>query len=428
MKSKISTIIAAGALAMAAVSCSEKWEPAPTGGQGQLSLSSMGLDVNTAATSRADVAVDTRNFLVEVANSADGSTTEYVYGTMPEVITLPAGMYKVNVRSHEPQNAEWNNPYYAGSSREFEIKSNEITEVGTVTCTFQSLKVSVTYDDDLKAVMGDDCTVTVEANCGGSTGTLVFVPTETRAAFYKVVEGSTTMVATFSGTVSGQQVEEVLVFSDVAAGQHRRINYTLSQPPIPPSPSGELNPGTISVDGTVTDEDINGGVTPDDEQTIDPGVRPGDEDNDNPNPDSDPDPDDPETPVATFSNGEGSTLNFEGVNDANTYSGNAIVVINCTEGIANLKVKIDSDGLTPEVLEGVGLASEFDLAYPGELEQGIDGLGFPYGSQVIGQKTVNFNITQFVPLLTIYPGNSNFIITVVDSKGKSKAMTLKFNS
>ena len=42
MKTKISTIIAAGTLALAAVSCSEKWEPVPTGGQGQLSLSSMG--------------------------------------------------------------------------------------------------------------------------------------------------------------------------------------------------------------------------------------------------------------------------------------------------------------------------------------------------------------------------------------------------
>lgn len=423
MKTKISTIIAAGTLALAAVSCSEKWEPVPTGGQGQLSLSSMGLDVNTATTSRADVAVDTRNFLVEVANSADGSTTEYVYGTMPEVITLPAGKYKVNVRSHELQNAEWNNPYYAGSSKEFEIKSNEITEVGTVTCTFQSLKVSVTYEDDLKAVMGDDCTVTVEANYGGSTGTLVFVPTETRAAYYKVVEGSTTMVATFRGTVSGQQIEEVLVFSDVAAGQHRRIHYKLKPGPVPPSPSGELNPGGISVDGTVTDEDVNGGVTPDDDEILDDSDRPG------PNGGGDkPGPDDPETPVATFTNGEGSNLDLEGVNNASTYTGNAIVVIGCPEGIANLKVKIESDGLTPEVLEGVGLASEFDLAYPGALEKGIADLEFPYGDQVIGANSVNFNITKFVPLLNIYPGNSNFIITVVDSKGKSKAMTLKFNS
>ncbi len=47
----------------------------------------------------------------------------------------------------------------------------------------------------------------------------------------------------------------------------------------------------------------------------------------------------------------------------------------------NLKVKIDSETLTPEILKSVGLSSEFDLAHPAnaDLEKALKSLRFPGG-------------------------------------------------
>ncbi|MDE5682644.1 MAG: hypothetical protein K2I39_00345, partial [Muribaculaceae bacterium] len=58
----------------------------------------------------------------------------------------------------------------------------------------------------------------------------------------------------------------------------------------------------------------------------------------------------------------------------------------------------------------------------------LEGLGFPIGDAVLGKTTIDFNITEFVPLLNIYPGKSDFIITVTDSKGATSTLTLKFVS
>lgn len=74
-----------------------------------------------------------------------------------------------------------------------------------------------------------------------------------------------------------------------------------------------------------------------------------------------------------------------------------IVNITADNGIQNLKVKIDSETLTPEILKSVGLSSEFDLAHPAnaDLEKALKSLGFPVGSEVIGVKYLVFDITQF---------------------------------
>ncbi len=418
MKTKISTILATAALLLGASSCSESWNPAPAAGQGSLSMLSMGVNVNTSATviSRSD-GIDLSAYKVKVVSLSDGSVTEYVYGTMPEIVTMPVGQYRVDVESHTVQKAEFDRPYYKGSSRNFDIKNNELTEIGVVTCNLASLKVSVAYTDELKAVMGDDVTVTVVAN---DEGRLVYTPEETRAGYFEVVDGSMTMVATFTGTVGGSYTEEVVTFTDVTAGQHYMITFKTKSGPTPPEQTGGIEPGGITVDSEVSEVEVNGSIDDGGESTLNPSDRPGTETGggeggDTPNPE----------PVAEFTS---STIDLDGVNDARGWSGDAIVTISCPKGISHLLVTIDSEGLTPEVLDGVGLAPEFDLAYPGDLEVGISGLGFPIKDNVIGETSVDFDITQFVPLLTVYPGKSNFIITVTDSEGGQAVKTLKFIS
>ena len=105
------------------------------------------------------------------------------------------------------------------------------------------------------------------------------------------------------------------------------------------------------------------------------------------------------------------------------------VTLTAPNGIAHVYVTIDSNTLTKEVLESVGLTNSFDLAEPGALEAGLNGLGFPTGDAVVGQTELPFDITDFTSLLGL-PGaeNHNFIIRLVDQNGLEVTETLKIKS
>lgn len=101
------------------------------------------------------------------------------------------------------------------------------------------------------------------------------------------------------------------------------------------------------------------------------------------------------------------------------------------EGIKNFVVEIISsiNGLGPEDLGELGLAAEFDLAYPGDLDSGLARLGFPTGSAVIDQTELMFNITEFVPLIFALrqDGYADFKLTITDNAGNVESKTIQLN-
>ena len=101
----------------------------------------------------------------------------------------------------------------------------------------------------------------------------------------------------------------------------------------------------------------------------------------------------------------------------------AVVDIHSENGVTKLEVKIFSAFLTEEMLSGIGLTSQFDLADPGEYAEGLAGLGFPSADEVNGAHDLQFNITKFIPLI-FEEGDHKFEITVTDSKGLVKSMVL----
>lgn len=426
MKNNIFTIsvVAAGLLL---ASCDGSWTP-PVVADGELDLSAIDV-VNDDAhklvkseQSRAEGAdIDLSGYMVDICPAGSATPTKsWTVASMPEVVTLNQGDYTINVKSHQVVDAEWERPYYEGSQA-FAITAGKITRVATVTCKFASIKVTITIDDALKALLDDDATFTVKAN---ESGTLVFGKNETRAGYFKATEGSTTMAVDFKGVIGNTYIEESFPFTDIEAGQHRDITFKSKSTPTPPQPSGEVGLGGIDIDFTYTDKDIDGNVTYE-EGTID-AERPGKEDPKDPDPT---DPEDPNDPVVTdpitFTS---TTLDLEGVNDAKTHSGDAIVDIHADKGIEHLYVTIDSQSLTKAELQGIGLDNEFDLAEPGDLEEGLQGLGFKTGADVKGATDVQFDITTFVPLLANFTGNHNFTVKVVDRDGNTKELTLKFKA
>ena len=104
------------------------------------------------------------------------------------------------------------------------------------------------------------------------------------------------------------------------------------------------------------------------------------------------------------------------------------VNINAPYGIVHLKVRIDSPTLTPVILSSVGLAAEFDLAYPGSLEEGLKGLKFPVGDEVIGATKLLFDISEFTGLIPVFDNgvehSHKFILTLEDVNGNGVTKTL----
>ena len=242
-----------------------------------------------------------------------------------------------------------------------------------------------------------------------------------RAGYYKAANDDANVLATtLSGTVDGQSVSVVNNFTGIKAGEHRNIKYSLKSNP------GDTEGGNVGfeieivADCEIVDVTIN----------IDPDVDPTDPTDPDPTDPTDPDPTDPtnpgeNAPTIVGTSFSGSAFDIDASHIVPEGGCEIIVTLNAPDKMANVEVTIDSNTLTPEILSDVKLTDYFDLAYPGQYQEGLEGLGFPTGDQVIGQTELLFNITDFTPLLGIYgAGTHNFIIKVTDQEGASVTKTL----
>ncbi len=132
-----------------------------------------------------------------------------------------------------------------------------------------------------------------------------------------------------------------------------------------------------------------------------------------------------EAVASTFPIIESATLDIDGINVV-TPDLVAKVDINVPKGVETLFVEIISESLSPDVLAEVGLASVFDLAHPGDLGEALTDLGFPIGDEVLGKTYLPFDITMFMEVLGLFPGQHQFKLTVTDVEGQTATATLTF--
>lgn len=402
---------------------SEKMETGATDVTGQLSLASMKMEVDLKVDTvypQSRAGVDVSNFLLTIKNSQGEQVEQYTYSEMPEIISLPVGTYTVVASSAETATNGFDVPFYTGSTEQFTIKENELTEVSALTCRLANVMISVEYDEELRKLMGEDVVTTVKIG----DNSLDIPSSETRKAYLIAPASAGSMDITLKGTIDGESVTEVKRVDNVQAGQYNIIKYVLNSVDDGTNSNvgGNLNIA-INIDSSMTSSDETVGVNPGEEPGIDDfptdgGEEPGDGDGDG----GDESGSDQNMPTI-----EGTSFNevpFDIDNDRLTISGAAElqVTIGAPNGIANLFVEIISETL--DVSE-VGLPKSFDLAYPGENSDALSGLGFPVGDKVIGQTEVPFDISNFTKLLPTFKGNHDFKIRVVDSKGLEETKTLK---
>lgn len=380
MKTKIIYIASLFAAAALATGCTEEFNYS-TEKTGSVALSSLGVEVENAETVVGDSrsAVDLNPFIVTIYNEAGAQQQQWTYGEMPEIFELPVGKYRVDVKSHVVQKAEWDHPYFTGS-REFEIFNGKITELQNVVCKFASLKVTVIFADDLREAMGDNVKVKVVAN---DLGELIYTPDETRAGYFEVVDGSMTLAATFTGDVMGYNENFTKTYTNVAAGQHRIITFSLKDNSKEPEPeTGYIDPTDgINVSTSVSNENISGDVNIG-EDTEDGDDRPGQEEF-------------KENVEMSYADG--------------------LLKVAAAEGLASLTFGVTTD--SDELTAALSTINGVDLAAPGAAESAVAAYGLPAAASVAGATAVDVDFTALLAKAAEYSGTHAFIVTGTDAKG-----------
>lgn len=404
----------AGMLAFTA--CHSEVMEGQSTGKGELNLASMTAEVNTEVEtvylgSRAESGTDFSNYIVTVYDAQSQKVNQWKYSEMPEIVSLAVGTCTVEVTSAEAPTNGFDIPYYKGSTT-CEIKENEIVNVPAITCKLANMMFSVEYDEEFKSKMGEDVVTTITVG----DNSLEIPGSETRKAYLVAPGGETTSVTvTLKGTIDGEVIDYSERF-DVKTGVHNVIKYDFV-PVSDGTGDGSTLKVAINVDSSLTGSDEVIGVNPGEEPGIDDfpedgGDEPGDGDGEG----------DQNMPTIVGANFNGSPFDIE--NDVLNITGAATlkVEINAPNGIAHLYVDIQSETLD---VTDVGLSNSFDLAYPGDLQDGLNGLGFPTGDEVIGKESTVFDISTFTALLLTFSGDHNFVIHVVDQQNLEVTKVLK---
>lgn len=399
-------------------SCKEEAPFSAHDDEGQVLTSLLALQLKgEEALTRAGNAPALDDFDVDFLNADGEVAASYKYAQMPEVVTLPVGDYTVSAHYGENVDAAFEAPYYLGSSESFSVVKDRITEISEpVECKLSNVKVTIVFDDYLTRHIDTNAAVTVKV---GRSGELTFTRDEERSGYFAYVDASHTLTATFNGMVDGDATSEVKTYSDVKPGNHYRITFRLSEPDASDPGNIQLGDGSsLVIDAQVSVIDLtadHGNLDPEEKPMDDEGVRPSDGPNDNPD-----NPVDPKGPAPSISCVAPIVMGSPNhVKDGDT------CVINITSesegGITEFVVVIDSNTLTEEELEGVGLPKTLDMVNENDAWEVLSDPSMNFPVNVGGRKEVTFNLSSFIGLLEVLgTGTHNFHFTVSDANGTTR--------
>lgn len=365
---------------------------------GQLKLSSVQVTADTEPLVTASrVSADINDYLITVYAANGEKLQEWKYAEMPEIFTLKTGAYKLVAHAPEVTGAAFDTPYCASAEKSFEIKQDEITEIGEVKCTLHNVKVTVKYEDKLMALLGDDVKVTVKVG----EEKLEYTKDETKSGFFHGKAENNVVDVVFEGSVEGEPVSITKSYAEIALGTELIVTYKYKESVtgIDPGTGGSFHAPGISVDEKLIAVNETGAVLPEEDEILDFG-KPAIE-------------------------GDGFDLS-QPVTDLTQQ---VVVNLMAPEGIAHVNVEIASENETFAGVIQEMFGGPFDLAYPGALEETLKGLKLPVSEQVINQQLVKFDVTEFMPLLKgEFAGIHRFIIEVVDNNNSSVKATLTVDS
>ena len=352
---------------------------------------------------------------------AEGNLVEngqFKYANRPTAeapLMLKAGNYTLKMSSGVMTDGEgntvdaaWECPVY-GLAKPFTINIKQTTELTDLVCTLQNIQATIEYSADLRAALSDDTVATLTVG----NGSLDYLMTETRAGFFTAPEAKNTIDILIVGTYKAEgkdpaTFEFTSSIEDVVAGQYRDIKLYIKY-----SDDGNINI-SVSVDGWVID-DV---VTFDLAAVIKEDVMV----------------DDSDKPTVTLVGGDiDQTLliTADDFDSNNNCTKSVVVDVATKSAIKSLIVNVASDNYDMiESLATYHLTETFDLcAMDGTAATMLSLMGVPCNDKVLGQPTVQFDLTSLMSKLKEYAGTHSFKATVTDEQGgiTEKTLTIKMD-
>ena len=367
-------------------------------------LSFMQFDVETSTEidiiSRAATSA-TYNYVIRIFDAnGDQVGDDYIYGQMPESIVLTTGTYSMSIQSQSNiPAAEFEAPVYGATVNNIVIEEDQTTDVGVITCRLINIKVSVAYNEAMQAVMGEDCQAIVEIG----NGALTFAKGESQCGYFAAPEVSNAMTVKFSGTVDGNYATMTRAFTDVKAGQWRKINFIMTV-----NEEGDATFDVVVEDWCDEKELANNVDVSEEVIGPDPDAGEGEEQN-------------PDAPKVIYKGGSVPTAPIV-ITDGMQLG----FTISAPKGIAGLSVDIASDNadFKNDVLS-MGI-SPIDLVNPSEAQISICNMfGLPYGSNLVGKTETAFDLSGAVTPLMGFPGTHSFTLKITDTEGNTTSTTIK---
>lgn len=388
------------------------------------------LDMSTTSdqimVTRAEQGVDLSNFKINFIKKGESvAAKSFTYSEMPDVVTLKVGTYTATAELGQDLNAEWENPYFKGQSEEFDIEAYQITSfISPIECALMNIKATIAFDETLLAAMSPDSYVEVKVGDNPGLNFTTAEATSGKAGYFKHTNENT-LVATFHGTVNGSEIVESKSYEGIDKGRWYKLTFKLHQNS-GGDPTGGAS-GEIVVDASVTTEDVNADITLEDDEPLDDSDRPnwgGGEDPEPPTPGEEPE-------IIALSSGLVFDTSWNVPSDPDLAKCAFKVVSHAEGGVQELTCEIVSDMLNADELGNAGLPTFLDLvnapaadsAFPnywvalsGDGTASNPGLGFP--TNVRGRSEINFDMSQFMTLMSIWPGEKHtFKLHVKDANG-----------
>lgn len=433
---KINTLLIGAAFASALASCEMKQElQGDKEHSGEMGLLDLTVETNSSSSTVVTKAVTdvVEDFPVYIV-AAPGDTTKRFdsFADLQEQnpIELPVGTYTVVSNSPVPYEKKMQYPYYKG---EEPVEISAVTTTTTVVCTIQNVKITFVPSAAFRTTYSD-WEITVTDHKENSTDALItiFTPensgSDADQAFEYWKLGENVDKIYISGTATLRDGgETVQVYGEATKKDLQghtdedgnffkggdQLVIQLNPDKIEGSTAGVEKPGVVITIGgfnAETNEKIEIEVTGDD----------------NTGGGGDPKPD-PTEPIVISDNGTGYLTNGVTVTGGN-FPDDVAVVVNATNGIQNVYVKIAStNGMFKEMVKDMGLVDGDGMDLASDAAAGLAQF-FPLPEVGAPSYTFTMSSTLF-GLLGNFPGKHDFTLTVIDKAdpANSQSATLTIN-